>query len=132
MSTDPTRLAAELANRSAAGWRVVSQTEAGVQFAKPRQWSRLGLILFVVVPLLGALFWLPLAGVAMLGLILVVADYLLKKEQLEFVPASGLAAPVAGRAFARPAGAGFVCSACGASVAHDAAQCPQCKASLRV
>jgi hypothetical protein len=67
------------------GWQVVSQTETSAQVRKGKQWSRLGVLLFVVLPLLGGCLWYPLFGVALFGLILVIADYLLSKEQLKYI-----------------------------------------------
>jgi hypothetical protein len=60
------------------------------QLKKLKEWSKPGVILFVALPLLGALFYGPLLYVAIFGLILIVADYLLKKEQLIFLTAEQL------------------------------------------
>lgn len=129
---DPARaralLTSEIASLSAKGWRIVSQTETSAQLAQPRQWSRVGLLLFVVAPIvIGVLFYMPLVFGALIGLLLVVADYLLKKEQMTFITAEQLAARRPVRAFAKPDGTGtFRCSACNEVVAHDAKQCPHC------
>lgn len=70
------------------GWRVVNRTDQGVQFQKPKEWSVIGTILFVVFPALGGCFWYPLLGIALIGLVLVLADYLIKKDTLEYVTPS--------------------------------------------
>ena len=67
------------------GWQLVSQSGTSAQVRKGRKWSQIGILLFVVLPLLGGCLWTPLFGVALLGLIFVTADYLLRKEQLKYI-----------------------------------------------
>lgn len=69
------------------GWQVVSQTDAAVQLKKPKQWSTIGVVLFVFLPAIGGLFWWPLFGVALIGLVLVLADYLIKHDELVYLTA---------------------------------------------
>jgi hypothetical protein len=69
------------------GWQIVSQNDHGVQFRKPRQWSAFGAALFVLLPAVGGCLWRPLLAVAVIGLLVVVADYLLKKEALMYLTA---------------------------------------------
>ncbi len=67
------------------GWQVVNRTETAIQVRKPRQWSQIGLILFVLLPAIGGYFFPLLFGVALAGFIFVLLDYLLKKEKLEYI-----------------------------------------------
>ncbi len=69
------------------GWRVLNRSDAGVQFQKPKEWSVLGTILFIILPALGACLWTPMLGVAVIGFVLVLGYYLLQKEKLEYVSA---------------------------------------------
>lgn len=67
------------------GWQVVNRTEAAIQVRRPKQWSQIGLVLFVLLPAVGGCFFAPLFGVALVGLLFVLLDYLLKKERLEYI-----------------------------------------------
>jgi hypothetical protein len=74
-----------IATRTAEGWQIVSQSDSGVQFKKPKQWSVVGLLLFVATPAFAGCLWYPAFGIALIGLILVLADYLMRKEELAFI-----------------------------------------------
>jgi hypothetical protein len=76
-----------IATHTEQGWEVVSQSATSVQLRKPRQWSTVGIILFVLIPALGGCVWFPLFGVALLGVMLVAADYLMKKDDLTYLTA---------------------------------------------
>lgn len=81
-------IAQYIAKQSATGWRVVSQTDSSVQLVKPKAWNVAGLLLFVVLPALGAfILWRALWLLVLVGAIIVVADYLIRKEKIEFVTA---------------------------------------------
>jgi hypothetical protein len=67
------------------GWRVVNRTLTAAQLEKPKQWSQGCLILFVVIPLLGGFLFPPLWGVAIIALLLAVADYALKRDQTVYL-----------------------------------------------
>jgi hypothetical protein len=92
-SAPPARqlLEAEIARRTQDGWQVVSQTDTAVQFRRPRRWNTVGLVLFVLLPLLGGCLFAPLWGVMAIGLIVVLLDYLLKKDGVAYVTADQLA-----------------------------------------
>jgi hypothetical protein len=127
----------EVARLTGQGLQIVSQTETTAQLKRPKEWSRVGILLFVFLPLIGGLFWSPLWGVAVFGLVLVLADYLFKKEQLVFVSADQLrtAASAAHADVARVISmmdAGWQCSACGGAVRQDATVCKHCKRPLFV
>lgn len=70
------------------GWRVLNRSEAGVQFQKPKEWSALGTLLFILLPALGACLWISMLGVALIGLVLVAAHYLMQQDKLEYISAS--------------------------------------------
>lgn len=74
----------EIERRTAKGWQVVSQSDTGVQFKKPKQWSAAGLAFFVAAPALVGCLWPVAFGIALIGLLLVFADYASKKEELVF------------------------------------------------
>jgi hypothetical protein len=86
----PNLLEQEIKRRTKRGWQLVSHSDTLVQFRKPRQWSGLGILLFVVLPLLvGCVLTLfdSVVGIgafiiAVMGFLFVVADYLLKKDKL--------------------------------------------------
>lgn len=77
-----------LQTKTKEGWRIVSHTPAGAQIEKPKQASGIGVTLFVVLPALG---WLVFGwwwwAVAIVGAILVLCDYLLKKPELSYITA---------------------------------------------
>lgn len=119
------------------GWKVINRTETTAQLAKPKEWNKAGILIFVALPVIGALFWWPLIWGAILGLLLVTADYLLKKEQTTYLVADQLRQPevttsvpgTAARIMPNGSG-GYVCSSCGGGVRVDAKQCKHCKKSL--
>lgn len=122
----------EIASRTSQGWQIVSQTETSVQLKRPRQWNTGGVVLFVVLPLLGGIFWYPLLGVAVIGLLIVVADFILKKEQVEFVTAAQLQQVPSGtvaRVISNGTG-GWKCSACEGALRPDAKTCKHCNKPL--
>lgn len=120
----------EIGRRSTQGWLVVSQTEHAVQLRKPRQWSRLGLGLFVALPMFLGLFYAPLFGLGVLGLLFVLVDYLLRKEQTAYITADELrrqyASQAAGEAMKIPEGEAARCSVCGGAVRAAADRCKHC------
>jgi hypothetical protein len=71
-----------------AGWIIINRTSDSAQLKKPRQWSRLGLVVFIALPLLGGVILFPvLIGFALVGFLIVIADYLLRKEELIYITA---------------------------------------------
>lgn len=66
---------------TSSGWQVINRTSTTAQLRKPKQWSSGCLVLFVLLPLLGGFLFPALFGVAVVGLILAVLDYLLKKDE---------------------------------------------------
>jgi hypothetical protein len=87
--TDRQLLECAIAAYTAAGWRIVSQTEHGFEAAQPRDLSMLGLgvlvwaptviacLVFFVAPMLG-MGILALAGI---GLLIVLLDYAIQHEE---------------------------------------------------
>jgi nitrate reductase NapE component len=66
------------------GYRISSRSSTSVQFVKPKQWSQAGLVLFVLLPLLSVVVIGGFGvGIAFFGLLIVVLDYLFKKEKYE-------------------------------------------------
>jgi nitrate reductase NapE component len=89
--TDRQLIEQEVAKRTPQGWQIVSQTETSVQLKQPKKWNQLGLVLFVLLPLLSVLFIGVLGlGLTFFGFLLVFLDYLLKKERTEYVTADQL------------------------------------------
>jgi len=86
----PNLLEQEIKRRTKRGWQLVSHSDTLAQFRKSRQWSRLGILLFVVLPLLAGCVLTPFGGVvgigafiiAAVGFLFVVVDYLLKRDKL--------------------------------------------------
>lgn len=76
-----------IAGYVSAGYQVVNRGDTYVNLRKPRQWNRLGVGLFVALPLVIGLFVPVSLGVAFFGLLFVTADYLLRKEQNVYVTA---------------------------------------------
>jgi hypothetical protein len=87
----------EVERRTKKGWQVVSRNDAAVQVRKPKQWSRVGVVLFVLLPALGGCFFPALFVIALIGLLFVIIDYLLKKEKLEYIRLEQPRRKVAGR-----------------------------------
>ena len=75
---------------AANGWQIVSQTEHTAQFKYARKVSQVGLVVFVLLPLVGACLWYPLLGVAVFGLLFVGLDYLIRKDKLDYITADQL------------------------------------------
>lgn len=95
-SRDQALLDAKMLYYTKEGWKIAGQSASGFQAIKPRQWSTAGLVLFVVLPALLGCVWVYGFGIALLGLIIVLADYLLKKEQQVYVTVAelrGITAP---------------------------------------
>jgi hypothetical protein len=137
-SDDGQLMQQEIARLTAQGWQVVSQTETGAQLKKQKEWNKAGLLLFVALPLVGVIFFgAVFLYVAIFGLLIVVADYLFKKEQLRFLTAADLRA---GAAVARArteqpfverlSNGGTVCSRCRQYVPATATECKHCKIAL--
>ena len=72
------------------GWQILSQTDTSAQLKGPKQWSRIGLLVFVLLPLVGGLVYTPLIGVAVIGLVFVLLDYLLRKDRLVYLSGAKL------------------------------------------
>lgn len=77
----------ELQRLTGQGWQILNRTDSSAQLKKTKEWSKVGLVLFVLVPLLGGLAYLPLFGITLLGLIFVLVDYLLRKDRLLYLTA---------------------------------------------
>ncbi len=103
MATEPTDrqlLDHAIAAYTAAGWRIVSQTEHAFHTARPKNLSMLGLLVLVWVPTTLAclvFFVAPLTGIGVLilaglGLVLVLIDYALQKEESHCITADQLRA----------------------------------------
>ncbi len=133
-SEDRALLDQRIAARTAQGWQIVSRNDTSVQLKRPRQWNTGGALLFVVLPLIGGVFWYPLFGVAIFGLLLVVADYILKKEAVEFITLDQLRQAATGTGTVAQViprdGGGWSCSSCGGAVRQDATMCKHCGKSL--
>lgn len=84
--SDSQLLQAAIFDLTEAGWQIVNQSPEGLQVRKAKRWNALGVLAFVVLPLLG--FWIDFdfLYVAAAGLLFVLADYLLRKDSLAFVP----------------------------------------------
>lgn len=82
---------AALTELSEHGWRILREGPEGIQVQRPREWSRAGVVLFVVLPLLGSLIFPVFFAFAVVGLLFVVADYLLRRERLEYVSRESIA-----------------------------------------
>ncbi|MBN2002470.1 MAG: hypothetical protein JXA21_03865 [Anaerolineae bacterium] len=65
------------------GWQVINRTSTTAQLRKPKQWNS-GCLGLCVLLLLGGFFLPALFGVAVVGLIIAVLDYLLKKEETAY------------------------------------------------
>jgi hypothetical protein len=85
-------LAREISRRIAQDWHLVAQTETTAQLRKPKQLSAAGLVLLVIAPALGGCFWAPLFGVALIGLVVVVASYLAAQDEVVFLDVARLRA----------------------------------------
>lgn len=134
-SDDRQLLDREMAAYTQRGWMISSQGPTSFQATQQKQWNRAGVVLFVALPLLLGLFWLPGFGIAVFGLLLVVADYLLKKETTKFVTLDDIRQAIANPGVARiqPNGSGgYTCSACGGGIREDAKVCKHCKKPLIV
>ena len=101
--TDRQLLDCAIAEYTAAGWRIVSQTEHGFHMAQPKNLSMLGLGLLVWVPTVIAclvFFVAPLCGIGILllagmGLVIVLIDYATQKGEQRYIAADQLRAPLA-------------------------------------
>ena len=84
-------LDAEIVRLTRKGWQIVSRQETAVQMKKPRRFSVAGLVLFIALPaLVGILIWSTALWVALGGLVLVLLDYLLRRERLEYITTEDL------------------------------------------
>jgi tetratricopeptide (TPR) repeat protein len=80
-----------VARKTAEGWIVISQTDSSVQIQNPKKWSAVGFVLFVLLPILGVFLldtWC--LAMAIVGLIIVVFDYLMKKPKVAYMTAEQL------------------------------------------
>jgi hypothetical protein len=73
-----------IARATAAGWQIVSRDAGGIQFRKPKQWSKGAVITGCVL----VLFW----GFGLIVLALAGLDYLIAKDRLAYMTAGQLAA----------------------------------------
>ena len=131
-SKDRALLNTSIAAYTKEGWRITSQSDSGFQAVKPRQWSTVGLVLFVLLPGLLGCVWVYGFGIALLGLLLVTVDYLLKKEQQVYVTAQSIRKNVVdklapARIMTQAGGKQTVCSKCGGFVRADATECKHCR-----
>jgi hypothetical protein len=131
-ASDRAALQQEVARLTGQGWQVISQAETSAQLKKPRDWSRTGLVLFVFLPLVGGCLWYPLWGVAVVGLLLVLVDYLVKQDELVFLSADQLRAAAASPAepprITHDGLGRTICSACGEIVHPTRTACLHCGA----
>lgn len=88
--TTPFSFDQELQRLTSQGWQILNRTDVSAQLKKSKEWSKVGLVLFVLVPLLGGCVYFPLFAIALIGLLFVVLDYLLRKERLLYVTAEQL------------------------------------------
>jgi hypothetical protein len=78
------RTEAAIAQATQGGWQILNRDAAGIQFRKPKQWSK-GAVIFGVILLL---FW----GFGLVILFLAALDYLIAKDRLAYVSTADLAA----------------------------------------
>jgi hypothetical protein len=83
--TFPLSFDQELEKLASRGWQILSRTETSAQLKKSKEWSKIGILLFVVLPLLGGCIYFPIFGIAIIGFIFVFLDYLIRKDRLEYV-----------------------------------------------
>lgn len=74
------------------GWRVISQSDAGVQVEKPKRWSVVGLGVVLVLGAIGLIcllinFWITVLAWILAGVIFVAfgIDYLAKQPQRRYI-----------------------------------------------
>jgi len=128
-----------LTDYTAKGWRIVSQSDSGFQVAEPKKLSSLGMALFVILPavfgcvlfLIVPSYGIPVLVIAGIGLLIVLADYAVKKEQLHYITADYLRATAPTWILPSATG-GVMCAMCGMSVTVTTKTCPQCKRPLVV
>ena len=80
----------EIGTYTKQGWRIASQTETSFQAIKPKEWSALGVLLLVFLPAIAGCLYTPLFGIAIIGLVIVAADYLMKKDETKYVTAADI------------------------------------------
>lgn len=76
-----------IAGATQRGYRVVSRTDTSVQLVKPKEWNITLLVLLVLLPVIGGFFWRPLWGIALIGGVIVIVNYVMRKDELEYVTA---------------------------------------------
>ena len=69
-------------------WKVISETSAGIQLERPKQWNKLGVWITVLSFITGLLIFPILHFVGFVFLILTVGDYLLTKPQTKLIKPS--------------------------------------------
>jgi hypothetical protein len=89
---DRVLLQLEISRRIAQDWQVVAHTETTAQLKKTKQLSAPGLVFLVIAPALSGCLWVPLYGVALIGLVVVVASYLAAQDEMVFVDVARLRA----------------------------------------
>lgn len=91
------RTQAAISSATSAGWQIINRDAAGIQFRKPKEWSKGAVVLGVIL----LLFW----GFGLVILFLAALDYAIAKDKLAYVSAEQLAAgqgPVAAGAKTSP------------------------------
>lgn len=91
--TDRQLLDREIAAYTTAGWQIVSQSESGFQIAQPKKLNPIGMALFVMLPALvgclaffvSAIYGIGILVLAGVGLLIVLADYAVKKPELRYI-----------------------------------------------
>lgn len=79
--TDRQVISQYIAQKSTKGWEVISREDHSVQLKRPKQWSKVGLILGAAT---------AIVGLGFLILFLTLIDYLLQKEKVIFVTADDI------------------------------------------
>lgn len=96
--TDRQLIDQELMRYSAAGWRILSQTENSFQVIEQRTLNSLAIAIFVFVPaILGMIAYVlfpivgqPMIGFAVVCAILITVDFLSRKAKLLYITAEQL------------------------------------------
>jgi hypothetical protein len=124
-----------VAHYTAQKWRIVSQTDTSAQVAKPKEFNAAAFTALVLAPALVGCLWYPLFGIAVIGLVIVLVDYAVKKEHLEFITVDTARQWVADQKrrkehpfIDRLDQGRVVCSACQKYISPKATTCKHCGA----
>lgn len=76
------------------GWEIVNRTENSAQLRKPKSVNMLGVVVFILLPAVAAVlfdscFW----AVALGGVLLVAADYVVKKPKMQYITRDDVEGP---------------------------------------